>query len=102
MHGVRPARKPAPAGAIAAASKRSQRFRQFLLTYAACLHNNGAGTPPPNTSGGGTVFSLKGLNTASPRFKAAARTCRSTIVAALRAARPGSASPSSSSAKPKP
>src|SRR5437879_10662960 len=51
--GVRPARKPAPAGAIAAASKRSQRFRQVLLAYAACLHNNGAGTPPPDTSGRG-------------------------------------------------
>ena len=68
----------------------SQRFRLALSAFAACLRKNGINVPQPNTSGAGPVFSTKGLNTASPHFKAATAKCRSALVGALgvRSARP--------------
>jgi hypothetical protein len=70
---------------------RSPRFRQALSLFAACMRKNGVNVPQPNTSGSGPVFSTKGLNTASPQFKAATAKCRSALTGALgvRRVRPG-------------
>jgi hypothetical protein len=83
-----PAGRPGAAGVNRAGSAR---FRQALSLFAACLRKNGVNVPQPNTAGGGPVFSTKGLNTASPQFKAATAKCRPALVGALRVhgARPG-------------
>jgi hypothetical protein len=52
--------------------------------FAACLRKNGIDVPEPNTSGHGPIFG-KGLDTSSPRFRAAVKQCRPVLVAALRA-----------------
>jgi hypothetical protein len=59
-------------------------FRQALTKYSECLRQNGVNVPAPNTSGKGPVFNTKGLNVASPQFKAATGKCRSALVGALR------------------
>ena len=59
-------------------------FRQALGKYVLCLRQNGVNVPPPNPSGKGPVFSTKGINTASPRFKAATTKCRGVFTSALR------------------
>jgi hypothetical protein len=61
----------------------SPRFRQALSAFAACLRQNGIAVPAPNTSGGGPVFSTKGLDTSSPKFRAATAKCRSTLIGAF-------------------
>ncbi|HEX3392364.1 MAG TPA: hypothetical protein VHS55_07350 [Solirubrobacteraceae bacterium] len=61
----------------------SPRLRLALNTFAACLRKNGINVPQPNTSGNGPVFSTKGLNTASPQFKAATAKCRSALAGAF-------------------
>lgn len=62
----------------------SPRFQAALSAFAACLRKNGVAVPTPNTSGNGPVFSTKGINTASPQFKAATAKCRPALTAALR------------------
>lgn len=69
----------------------SSTFRASLVRFGACLRENGVDVPAPNTSGKGPVFSTKGLDTASPKFKAAETKCRSVLLSGLRA-RPGAAS----------
>jgi hypothetical protein len=59
-------------------------FKQALTRYAACLRQNGIALPAPNTSGKGPVFSTKGINTASPKFRAATMKCRAALVGAFR------------------
>lgn len=88
--GARGFRAGRPAGA-GFASARNHRFRQALSLFAACLRKNGVNVPQPNTSGNGPVFSTKGLNTASPQFRAATAKCRPALTGALglRGARPG-------------
>ena len=63
----------------------SPRFRQALTSFAACLRQNGINIPTPNTSGKGPIFSTKGIDTASPKFKQAEVKCRPALVAGLRA-----------------
>jgi hypothetical protein len=75
-------------GPAAVGAKRrfsSPRFRQALASFAACLRQNGVNVPPPNTSGKGPIFNIKGINTASPQFRQARQRCRATLVSALRA-----------------
>jgi len=83
------------AGKPGAARNRAEspRFRLALSAFAACLRKNGVNLPQPNTSGNGPVFSTKGLNTASPQFKAATAKCRPALTGALglRRGRPGAA-----------
>lgn len=68
------------------------RFRQALVSFAACLRQNGVNVPLPNTTGKGPIFSTKGIDTTSPKFQQARRKCRSTLVSALRSgARAGGA-----------
>jgi hypothetical protein len=72
--------RPGAAGSNRASNPR---FRQALGLFAACLRKNGVNVPQPNTSGNGPVFSTKGLNTASPQFKAATAKCRPALTAKL-------------------
>jgi hypothetical protein len=72
-------------GAIARFSKAS---RQALAKFAACMHENGVNVPAANTSGKGPVFSNKGLNTNTAKFKAAEMKCDSDLPGFFRA-RPG-------------
>jgi len=80
------ARSPAAkraAGARAAAAR--TQFDKALASYSSCLSANGVKLPAAN---GGRAFSLKGVDTKSPAFKAAAAKCRGVLNAAFRAAAP--------------
>jgi hypothetical protein len=68
-------------------------FRQALTSFAACMHQNGVNLPSPNGSGGGPVFSTKGINTASAQFKAAETKCQGILRSAFprRSRAPGAA-----------
>jgi hypothetical protein len=63
------------------------RFHAVLARYAACLRQNGVNVGEPNTSGKGSVFDTKGINTGSPQFKAATVKCRSTLLGAFKSNR---------------
>jgi hypothetical protein len=62
---------------------RSPAFKMALARFAACMRENGVNLPEPNTSGG-PIFNSKGLNTASPQFKAAETKCRPDLRGAFR------------------
>jgi hypothetical protein len=68
----------------------SGQFRQTLAKFATCLRENGVNIPAPNTSGKGPIFNTRGINVASPKFKAAQLKCASVLRSGLRAA-PGAA-----------
>jgi hypothetical protein len=68
------------------------RYRQALVTFAACMRENGVHVPEPNTSGNGPVFSTKGLETNSIKFRTAERKCRGVLRASLRASAGGAGS----------
>ncbi len=67
----------------------SSAFKKELENYAACLRQNGVNIPAPNTSGKGPIFDTSGLDTTSPKFRAARQKCASH----LRVAKPGAAHP---------
>jgi hypothetical protein len=77
---VSPSSRP---GGSARLNRSAGRFRQALAAYAACLSKQGIKLPAPSTSGNGPAFSMKGVNTASPRFKAASAKCRVALMGAL-------------------
>ncbi len=54
-----------------------------LAQFAACMSQNGAKIPAPNTSGKGSTFSTKGIDTTSAKFKAAELKCRSALLRAF-------------------
>jgi hypothetical protein len=62
----------------------SSGFRTALANFASCLRQAGVNLPTPNTSGKGPVFDTKGIDTSSPKFKAAEAKCRSVLLAGLR------------------
>jgi hypothetical protein len=68
------------------------RYRQALVTFAACMRENGVHVPEPNTSGNGPVFSTKGLETNSIKFRTAERKCRGALRASFRALSSGTRS----------
>ena len=70
------------------------KFKDALAKFATCLRQNGVSVPTPNTSGHGPVFSTKGLQTNSPKFREASAKCRSVLLGAFRAG--ASASPGKS------
>lgn len=76
------------AGAGAFRRANSPVFRQALSKYGECLRQNGINIPAPNTSGKGPIFSTKGIDTTSPKFKAATMKCRATLIGAFRSVRP--------------
>jgi hypothetical protein len=57
--------------------------RTGLVKYAACLRQNGIDVPAPNTTGKGPVFSTKGIDTSSSKFKAAQSKCQSDLKGAF-------------------
>jgi|GEM_PF-533741 len=59
-------------------------FRAALTKYAACLRQNGVDIPAPNTSGKGPIFSTKGIDTSSAKFKTATMKCRAGLAGAFR------------------
>lgn len=73
-------------------------FKAALAKYATCLRQNGIDIPAPNTSGKGPIFSTKGIDTSSAKFRSATLKCRASLVGAFR--RPqgasGAASPPAS------
>ncbi|MGA7704595.1 MAG: hypothetical protein WB998_06825 [Solirubrobacteraceae bacterium] len=62
----------------------SPAFRTALTRYATCLRQNGIAIPAPNTSGKGPIFSTKGIDTTSAKFKTATMKCRASLVGAFR------------------
>jgi hypothetical protein len=46
-----------------------------LTRYATCMRENGVNLPPPNTSGNGPIFDLKGVDLTSTTFKKAEAKC---------------------------
>jgi hypothetical protein len=66
------------AGALNSASARAG-----LVKYATCLRQNGINVPEPNTTGNGPVFSTKGIDTSSSKFKAAQSRCQSDLKGAF-------------------
>lgn len=63
---------------------KSPAYEAALTKFAACMRENGVNVPAPNTSGNGPIFSTKGLNTASARFRSAELKCRSDLAGPLR------------------
>lgn len=59
-------------------------FKAALTKYAACLRQNGVDIPAPNTSGKGPIFSTKGIDTSSAKFRTATMKCRASLVGAFR------------------
>jgi hypothetical protein len=78
----------------------SPRFQQALSAFAACLRQNGIAVPNPNTSGSGPVFSTKGIDTASPKFRAATAKCRSALIGAFGLHRTGPRAGGAAGAQP--
>jgi hypothetical protein len=70
----------------------SPAFQKAMTRFAQCLRQNGIDVPEPNTSGKGPIFDTKGLDTGTPKFRTAAKKCRSTLLAGLDRGRPGSGS----------
>jgi len=64
---------------------RDPAFTKALAKFAECMRTNGVEVPKPNTSGNGPIFSTKGLDTSSPKFRAAQAKCSPL----LRVGRPG-------------
>jgi hypothetical protein len=79
-----------PGGFGKGARFNSPAIKQALAKFATCMRKNGENVPAPNTSGKGPVFSTKGLNTSSSKFKEAESKCRSDLGGAFRG-RPGGA-----------
>ena len=70
----------------------SPRFHSVLASFATCMRQNGINVGEPNTSGKGPVFDTKGINTGSPKFRAASLKCRSAFFKAVpHRASPGAA-----------
>jgi hypothetical protein len=73
-------------------------FRQGLAKFATCLKQNGVDVPNPNTSGKGPIFSTKGIDTKSAKFRAATVKCHSILIGAFRRP-PGAAPPAAGQAQ---
>lgn len=63
---------------------KSPAYRQALAKFAACMRENGVNLPAPNTSGSGPIFSTKGVNTTSAKFRTADGKCTPILLAARR------------------
>ena len=70
----------------------SPEAKTALVKFSACMRENGIKLAEPNTSGKGPIFDTKGIDTASSKFTAAERKCRTDLQSAL-GARPGAAPP---------
>lgn len=68
-----------------------------LTKFAACMRENGVNVPPPNTSGNGPIFSTKGIDAASAKFRTAEAKCRGDLAGAFRRV-PGAGAPGTAGA----
>lgn len=69
-------------------------YQAALSKFATCMRENGIDVPTPNTSGNGPVFSTKGIDTTSAKFRAAETKCAGVLRSTLRTGpRPGAAPP---------
>jgi hypothetical protein len=67
-------------GAGGASSRfKSPAYKKALAKFASCMRQNGVNVPEPNTSGKGPIFSTKGLDTASAKFRTAQMKCTSAL-----------------------
>ena len=57
----------------------SASFKKALTAFAACMRREGIDVPTPNTSGKGPIFSTKGLDVKSAKFRAAQQKCASLL-----------------------
>jgi hypothetical protein len=62
-------------------------LKRAFTKFATCMRANGVNFPLPNTSGKGPIFSAKGVDVRSAKFKAASIKCRGDLLGALRAHR---------------
>ena len=74
--------------------------RAGLAKYAACLRQNGINVPAPNTTGKGPVFSTKGIDTSSSKFKAAQSKCQGDLKGAFPGGAGGGTPPSGEGGPP--
>jgi hypothetical protein len=66
----------------------SPEAKKALVKFAACMRANGVKVGEPNTSGKGSIFDTKGIDTASTQFTTAERKCQSYLHTAF-GGRPG-------------
>lgn len=66
-----------PSGTSPSRRTVAPKVARTLASFAACMRANKIDLAPPNTSGHGPLFDLKGLDTKSPQFRAALRRCAS-------------------------
>jgi outer membrane murein-binding lipoprotein Lpp len=62
-------------------------LKRAFTKFAMCIRESGVKFPLPNTSGKGPIFSAKGVDIRSAKFKAASIKCRGDLLGALRAHR---------------
>jgi hypothetical protein len=66
-------------GARGGSANISPAAAQIYKNYAACMRENGAYLPEPNTSGTGPLFDTKGIDTHTPQRAAARAKCRTVL-----------------------
>jgi hypothetical protein len=71
-----------PRGAFGALG--DPRYRRALAAFAACVRRHGINLPPPNTTGRGPIFTSKGIDVRSQRFRTATASCRGILARASR------------------
>ncbi len=75
------------------ASRLQPAAKQAFTKFATCMRANGVNFPLPNTSGKGPLFSAKGVDVRSTKFRAAEVRCRGDLLGALRAHRGSAKTP---------
>ncbi len=69
--------------ATARAVTLSPAIKEGFVKYAACMREHGVSMPEPNVNGPGPVFDPKQIDTSSPNFQSASKTCRSKLQALI-------------------
>ncbi|HLI33309.1 MAG TPA: hypothetical protein VKU89_11340 [Solirubrobacteraceae bacterium] len=80
-----PGRSAARADALALL--KSAAFKKRLDEFATCMRSHGIALGAPNTSGKGSIFATRGLDTASAAFRSAVTSCRADLGSELGAER---------------
>jgi len=88
----RPARRWPERGGLAKpsvvkAAVTTPALKRAFTKFATCMRESGVNFPLPNTSGKGPIFSAKGVDIRSAKFKAAELKCRGDLLNAFRAQR---------------
>ena len=58
-------------------------YAQAFVSFVSCMREQGVNLPAPNTSGKGPVIDLKGVDTTSAKYKAAAGKCAPIVAKVL-------------------